>query len=860
MTVFHAYAPKKVALPGTAAIFTLVLGLLLSIMVAIAPVAAKTTPPTPPPPPSFPAEFAKPLIEWNASLDRIDTSLSEPLAADSTLDAARANLDELQHQINAFLRELRPREEATRAQFNKLGDAPATGQPPEPEALALQRAELSKTLGDLSGAVKAADSGLERTKSLAARTREIRRQQFEQRVLRHADSPLSPRLWTDVANNAPDGVRLLGAVIADWWNRITDKTQFVTLVTIAFLLWAGLAFAAKQGVRHFRAWQETNPPSAWRRGASAGWVILLRAAPVTIAASGLYQALLHQDILPPPAVKLALSAAIALVVMAAVQAVARTVLALHRPQWRLLSLSNRGAVTLYYHLLALAVVYAGDQFVTTLNHVASMPFSLSDAQSAVASIAIAGIIISILRIRAHIGDETGEPQHIGSHYVRIPLWLIAFAILGAAAAGYIPLARFIAGQLVVTSTVIIIAYLLRFWAAAFGQSLADDGSVAGRWLRDHAGLARHRRDALVLPITLMLKGIIIASAIPFILLLWGFDVRDIGLWVEKALFGFELGNMRISITLVLGALLIFIGAYLAAGIFRVWLDRHVLEPAGVEGGVRDSVRTGVGYLGFGLAVIAAISYAGFDFSSLAIVAGALSVGVGFGMQSIVNNFVSGLILLAERPIKVGDWIVVGEDQGLVHSISVRATVIETFDRSNVIIPNSQLILQTVRNWTLHNNTGRISIPVGVPYEADAEKVRDILLEAAREHPQVLSTPEPFVLFKDFGDNALQFVLLAYIANVTGHNSVQTDLRFAILKAFRANGIEFPYPQTDVHFSDLGWIKQAIVARMMQSAAEDATPAPAPRDTMPQPQPVKPGTDYRTYSPNGNGEGGNNGGD
>ena len=245
-------------------------------------------------------------------------------------------------------------------------------------------------------------------------------------------------------------------------------------------------------------------------------------------------------------------------------------------------------------------------------------------------------------------------------------------------------------------------------------------------------------------------------------------------------------------------------------------------------------------MAFGWRPIAAISYVGFDFSSLAIVAGALSVGVGFGMQSIVNNFVSGLILLAERPIKVGDWIVVGEDQGLVHSISVRATVIETFDRSNVIIPNSQLILQTVRNWTLHNNTGRISISVGVPYESDAERVRDILLEAARAHPQVLSTPEPFVLFKDFGDNALQFVLLAYIANVTGHNVVQTDLRFAILKAFRANGIEFPYPQTDVHFSDLGWIKQAIVARMMQSAAEEATTAPAgPRHVTPCPSRNRP---------------------
>ena len=595
MTISDAIRLPKAALPGTVAVFALMFGLLLQITVAIAPAEAKNTQPAPPP--SFPAEFAKPIIEWNASLDRIDATLSEPSAADAALDAARATLDELQDQITGFLRDLRPREEAARAEFNKLGDAPAAGQPPESEAIALQRSERSKTLADLSAAVKAADSGLERTKNLATRTREFRRTQFKRQKLRHADSPFSPALWTDVAANAPDGVRQLGAVIGDWWNRITDRKQFLIVVVGAFFLWAALAFAAKQGVRHFRLWQETNPPSAWRRGASAGWVILLRAAPVTLAAFGLYQTLVSLELLPPAAVQPVLSAAIALVIVAVVQAVARTVLALHRPQWRLLSLSNKGASVLYYHLLALAVVYAADMFITTLNRVASMPSSLSDAESATASIAIAGIIISILRIRAHNGDETGEPQRIGPSYVRIPLWLIAFAILGTAAAGYIPLASFIAGQLIVTSTVIIIAYLLRFWASAFGQSLADDGSVAGRWLRDHAGLAQHRRAGLVLPITLTLKAIIIVSAIPFILLLWGYDVPDIARWVEKVLFGFELGNMRISLTLVIGALLIFVAAYLAAGVFRVWLDRHVLEPAGVEGSVRDSVRMGVGYLG-----------------------------------------------------------------------------------------------------------------------------------------------------------------------------------------------------------------------------------------------------------------------
>jgi small-conductance mechanosensitive channel len=237
------------------------------------------------------------------------------------------------------------------------------------------------------------------------------------------------------------------------------------------------------------------------------------------------------------------------------------------------------------------------------------------------------------------------------------------------------------------------------------------------------------------------------------------------------------------------------------------------------------VRAGVGYLGFGLAAIAAVSYAGFDFSNLAIVAGALSLGLGFGMQSIVNNFVSGLILLAERPIKVGDWIVVGDDEGIVKDINVRATIIETFDRSNLIIPNSQLISQTVKNWTLKNNTGRIQIPVGVHYDSDADLVVAVLLEVAQNNEQVLSEPEPFVYFNDFADSSLNFTLYAYTVNVRRRLRVATELRLAILKAFREKGIEIPYPQTDVHMRDISWIKQAIISRMTQNIEESSTVMP-----------------------------------
>jgi small-conductance mechanosensitive channel len=180
-----------------------------------------------------------------------------------------------------------------------------------------------------------------------------------------------------------------------------------------------------------------------------------------------------------------------------------------------------------------------------------------------------------------------------------------------------------------------------------------------------------------------------------------------------------------------------------------------------------------------------------------LIAGALSVGIGFGLQSVVSNFVSGLILLAERPIRVGDSIVVKGEEGWVRRIRVRATEIETFERASVIIPNSELIAGVVKNWTHANTMGRIIIKAGVDYDSDPEQVRDLLLECAREHSQVVDVPPPRALLLNFGDNALEFELRCVVADFDRSLIVKSDLYFAILKRLRAAGIRIPAPQREV---------------------------------------------------------------
>ena len=189
--------------------------------------------------------------------------------------------------------------------------------------------------------------------------------------------------------------------------------------------------------------------------------------------------------------------------------------------------------------------------------------------------------------------------------------------------------------------------------------------------------------------------------------------------------------------------------------------------------------------------IIAISSAGIDLSNLALIAGGLSLGIGFGLQNVVSNFVSGLILLAERPFKAGDWIVAGDVSGTVKKISVRATEIETFQRQSVILPNSQLINSAVGNWTHRNKLGRVDIKVGVAYGTDVKHAHAVLLEIAKSHPLVLKNPEPFVLFANFGPAALEFEIRVFLADVLNGNIVQNDIRFAVLDAFEREGIEIP---------------------------------------------------------------------
>jgi potassium efflux system protein len=765
--------------------------------------------------------------QFGQQLEEIEGRLAKPSLSREDLSAARSEIETIRAQVREADLALETPLNQINDQIARLGPAPKEGES-EPETVAAQRAQLASVRDELAGARAQLALVTGTAEQLSGSTASRERSLFFDNLLGSTRSVVNPLLWSDGAAQLGD-FWARAQVLLKSFNEKLDREQgawaiwlfygsllLLTVTTIMVCrMIARRARHGSPGEAEFQKWLRT--------------VIVPLGYTLATAAAVIVFILIFNNLSPnnPRMERVIEALAGALVGYAFWRGVVRSVTSPTRPEWRVVPLSSHRATKwLALSTIAFALVAAA-QFIKTLAEVLNMDSRFDMAVSALISVILLLITVQlILTGRAESNaEETPEPGlkpgFAWASYMVQPAWLLVIAAAIALVMGYISLAGYIVQNMYIIAPVVALLYCIRRLSDAFvAQSLRPKSRIA-KMMKSAFSMSEKGINRAGIALNAGVDMMLVLLGLPLVLGLTSLTWVDVRSWLMTAFFGFKVGDITISLSSILLAIVVFAIGLVLTRLVTGWLDRRILTPTDMDAGVRNSLRTAAGYLATIIVLLLAFAAAGVDFSNIAIVAGALSVGIGFGLQSIVNNFVSGLILLAERPIKVGDWVQVSGGEGTVRQINVRSTEIETFDRCSIIVPNSSLISDTVSNWTHGDLMGRVRVLVGVSYDADPQQVHDILMKCAGEHKRALDFPAPTVLFKDFGASSLDFEVRVFINDVNWVAFVASDLRYTIHKALKEAGIEIPFPQRDVNVRGL---KEAVADSVADAVADAQQPS------------------------------------
>ena len=464
-----------------------------------------------------------------------------------------------------------------------------------------------------------------------------------------------------------------------------------------------------------------------------------------------------------------------------------------RAAWRLIPISDRTAAIIYRLAMTIATIWAVERLIEPAADAAASLNIAVAARAVGALLAAIAIAYALRQLGTQPIGAQGSQQNEAWTPLRTLGWAAALVIFAAALTGYIAFATFLVNQAIYLSVL--------GSALTIADIIAQDGTEAilrpdapvGARLLAMAGLRRHVLAQIVVILQGVARLVVLVVAVAAVLKPWGVQSQDMFGALRSAYFGFSIGGVTLSLSSMIGAAIVFAVAVFFTRLIQNWLGSRLLPQTRLDAGASNSVRTIFGYVGLIVAAMLAGAQIGLDVQKLALIAGGLSVGIGFGLQTIANNFVSGLILLWERTIRVGDWVVVGTEQGFVRAINARATEIETFDRGSLIVPNSNLVSGVVKNWVHNDRVGRIIVSVNVAYESDLDEMRDLMITAAKAQDQVLAIPAPSVLFAEFGDWSLKFNLICFVDDIEQAERTRSDINFDILRRMREAGLRIAYP-------------------------------------------------------------------
>lgn len=706
------------------------------------------------------------------------------------------------------------------ARLGELGNPPPAGAPAENPDITRRRATLTKERNALDADIRLARlvtvDAQQRASDLLAK----RRAMFEAQLTERAPSPLGREFWGDMSeawSGDVDRLRELGSEI-EQGVEVAKQPAHASAVLVSLILALLLAlpgnWLAETVLTRIAA--RVLPAGRLRRSLLVIAIVTANVVLVGVAAHGVFTTLELHQIWGEKTRKLGQAMVQSSVFIAFVVGLGRALLANGRPSWRLPPIPNAMASRLAPFPWLMALVAVLVWLPTQINALVEASFAAVVAAHVVTALALTGIIgAMLLRLRGPrevapaseaLGDtaapgpapqEPHAPPSPSTDALERPLWvgvllgmvtLILVVIWVLVAIGYVAMASFLASQLNWSGIVVAAFYVLFKFADDFFMAVVSSRSSFGQRLHLSFGLAPSTLDQAAVALSGLSRValffyMIIALATPL-----GTSPGEVFQRSGKYGTGVKVGEIQLVPGAIFAAVAVLVAGFIALRIVKNWLDKRFLPTTALEPGMQSSITTLLGYVG-GIIVIAfAMSALGVGIERIAWVASALSVGIGFGLQAIVQNFISGLILLAERPVKVGDWVVLGNAEGDIRRINVRATEIQLGDRSTMIVPNSEFITKTVRNMTLSNAEGRVLIRLPMPLTTDASRAREVMLAAFANHPAVLATPAPSVTLEGIEVGFMIFQAVAYVQSPRLAGGARSDVLFAILDGLRAAGM------------------------------------------------------------------------
>lgn len=791
MTWTHRFA-------AGAALLLLTLGLGLPPARAQAPsAAAAPAAPAASAPPAAPAEPLPEVGTLRAEFDK----LPETATGADAVRALQTRYSALTAQANRVIAARTGQLNDLNARLGELGPPPAAGASEDPD-ITRQRQSLTRERNAVDADIRLARLVVVDAQQRGDDLRNRQRDLFEAQLTGRAPSPLGSVFWQQLADAWPDDRARLAPLAAELRAaavRVAEPGHIGPV--LLSLLFAVLAITvgdllAEHGLT--RLAQRLLPGGRLRRSLLVIAIVCVNLLVVALAMRGLLHTLREHAQFGPLSSKLVALADDSVLFIAFVTGLGRALLANNRRSWRLPRLSDALARRLSPYPWLFALVGVLVWLPNQISEIVGASLAAVHLVQTVTALALALLVMGVLR-RLHAPQAAavvaeGEPA---APLPERPLWVglvlgtVALALLGVVvltASGYMTIASLLAAQLTWTGLVGVTFYVLFKFVDDLCMATLASRSDTGQRLQRGFGFAPSTLDQTAVVLSALARLALFFYMVIALLAPLGTGPDEVLEQTGRIGQGLSIGEFRLVPAALFSALAVLVGGFVVLRVIQRWLRDRYLPTTTMEPGMQSSLSTLLNYVGVVLVVAAGLSALGIGVNRIAWIASALSVGIGFGLQAIVQNFISGLILLAERPVKVGDWVVLGTTEGDIKRINVRATEIQLGDRSTVIVPNSEFITKTVRNMTLSNAEGRVLIRLPMPLNCDAPTVREIMLAACAAHPKVLPAPAPSLSLEGVEAGMLVFQAICYVDGPRNAGGVRSDLLFAMLDAFRQAGV------------------------------------------------------------------------